>query len=156
MLELQNICYRVSTPEGELDILRDISITIPDQRLMVSPAPTAAEKPPWPRSSWAWSSPPPAAFCITAGTSPPFHHRPGASGHQLRLSAAAPVQGDHGPRSAAAGGGAGQAHQGPVLRVSDQGGPVRQRLSDREVDVSLSGGEVKRIEIATILAAGAV
>ena len=27
MLELQNICYRVSTPEGELDILRDISIT---------------------------------------------------------------------------------------------------------------------------------
>ena len=35
MLELQNICYRVSTPEGEMDILRDISITIPDQRLMV-------------------------------------------------------------------------------------------------------------------------
>ena len=32
MLELQNICYRVSTPEGEMDILRDISITIPDQR----------------------------------------------------------------------------------------------------------------------------
>lgn len=23
MLELQNICYRVSTPEGEMDILRE-------------------------------------------------------------------------------------------------------------------------------------
>ena len=29
MLELQNICYRVSTPDGEQDILKDISITIP-------------------------------------------------------------------------------------------------------------------------------
>ena len=27
MLELQNICYRVSTPDGEQDILKDISIS---------------------------------------------------------------------------------------------------------------------------------
>ena len=44
MLELQNICYRVSTPEGEMDILRDISITIPDQRLMVLPPPLGPVK----------------------------------------------------------------------------------------------------------------
>ena len=44
MLELQNICYRVSTPEGELDILRDISITIPDQRLMVFTGPNGGGK----------------------------------------------------------------------------------------------------------------
>ncbi len=40
MLELQNICYRVSSvPRGEMDILRDISITIPDQRLVVFTGP---------------------------------------------------------------------------------------------------------------------
>ena len=44
MLELQNICYRGATPEGELDILRDISITIPDQRLMVFTGPNGGGK----------------------------------------------------------------------------------------------------------------
>ena len=29
MLELKHISYRVSTPDGEQDILKDISITIP-------------------------------------------------------------------------------------------------------------------------------
>ena len=44
MLELQNICYRVSTPDGEQDILKDISITIPDHKLMVF---TGAERLGW-------------------------------------------------------------------------------------------------------------
>ena len=35
MLELIHISYRVSTPEGDMDIIKDISITIPDHRLMV-------------------------------------------------------------------------------------------------------------------------
>ena len=55
MLELQNICYRVSTPEGEMDILRDISITIPDQRLMVFTGPNGGGRetpvPIYPRSA---------------------------------------------------------------------------------------------------------
>ena len=32
MLELKHISYRVSTPEGDMDILKDISITIPDHQ----------------------------------------------------------------------------------------------------------------------------
>ena len=39
MLELQNICYRVSTPEGEQDILKNVSITIPDHKLVVFTGP---------------------------------------------------------------------------------------------------------------------
>ena len=36
MLELKNICYTVSTPEtGEQTILKDISVTIPDGKLIV-------------------------------------------------------------------------------------------------------------------------
>ena len=33
MLELQNICYRVSTPEGELDILRDIIMAADEKQI---------------------------------------------------------------------------------------------------------------------------
>mgnify|MGYP000739615551 CR=1 FL=1 len=37
MLELKNICYTVSTPEtGEQTILKDISVTIPDGKLIVN------------------------------------------------------------------------------------------------------------------------
>ena len=32
MLELKHITYTVSAPEGEQTILKDISITIPDQK----------------------------------------------------------------------------------------------------------------------------
>ena len=44
MLELQNICYRVSTPEGEQDILKNVSITIPDHKLVVFTGPNGGGK----------------------------------------------------------------------------------------------------------------
>ena len=34
MLELKHISYRVSAPEGEMDILKDIDLTIPDEKLV--------------------------------------------------------------------------------------------------------------------------
>ena len=43
MLELKHISYRVSTPEGDMDIIKDISITIPDHRLMVFTGPNAGQ-----------------------------------------------------------------------------------------------------------------
>ena len=54
MLELQHISYTVREGDSELNILKDISLTIDDHRLVVFTGPTAAAKPPWPRSSWAW------------------------------------------------------------------------------------------------------
>ena len=63
MLELQNICYRVSTPDGEQDILKNVSITIPDHKLVVFTGPNGGG-----RLSWGWCSPRPAAYCITART----------------------------------------------------------------------------------------
>ena len=44
MLELQNICYRVSTPDGEQDILKNVSITIPDHKLVVFTGPNGGGK----------------------------------------------------------------------------------------------------------------
>ena len=39
MLELKHITYTVSTPEGEQTILNDISIDIPDRKLIVFTGP---------------------------------------------------------------------------------------------------------------------
>ena len=38
------------------------------------------------------------------------------------------------------------------MRPAGHGGPVRPEYEDRAVDASLSGGESKRIELATVLA----
>ena len=44
MLELKHISYRVSAPEGEMDILKDVSLTIPDHKLVVFTGPNGGGK----------------------------------------------------------------------------------------------------------------
>ena len=44
MLELQHICYSVTTPEGVQDILKDVSIVIPDNKLVVFTGPNGGGK----------------------------------------------------------------------------------------------------------------
>ena len=69
MLELKHITYTVSTPEGEQTILNDISIDIPDRKLIVFTGPTAAARRRSPRSSWALSRRRAARSSSTARTS---------------------------------------------------------------------------------------
>ena len=54
MLELKHISYTVQEGDSTLGILNDISLSIDDHKLVVLPAPTAAARPPWLRSSWVW------------------------------------------------------------------------------------------------------
>ena len=44
MLELKNICFSVDTPEGRNDIIKDISLTIPDGQLIVLTGPNGGGK----------------------------------------------------------------------------------------------------------------
>ncbi len=44
MLELKNICYRVDTPEGTVDILNHIDLVIPDHKLVVFTGPNGGGK----------------------------------------------------------------------------------------------------------------
>ncbi len=44
MLELQHICFSVNTPEGVQHILKDVSITIPDNKLVVFTGPNGGGK----------------------------------------------------------------------------------------------------------------
>ena len=153
MLELQNICYRVSTPEGEMDILRDISITIPDQQLMVFTGPNGGGKttlakiimglvqPTSGRILYNGQDVTPLSITDRArlGISYGFQQPPrfkGITVHDLLRLAA----------------GKEKLSKDQCCAYLTKVGLCANDYLDREVDVSLSGGEVKRIEIATILA----
>ena len=152
MLELQNICYRVSTPEGEMDILRDISITIPDQRLMVFTGPNGGGKttlakiimglvqPTSGRILYNGQDVTPLSITDRArlGISYGFQQPPRFKGMKVSdlLTIAA---------------GKALSHDEACSYLTQVGLCARDYLN-RDVDTSLSGGEVKRIEIATLLA----
>ena len=104
MLELQNICYRVSTPEGEQTILDNISITIPDHTLVVFTGPNGGGKT--------------TLAKVIMGLVQPTSGRVLYNGEDVTdlsiterakrgISYGAPLQGHHCPRPAAFGGGGG-------------------------------------------------
>ena len=155
MLELQNICYRVSTPEGEMDILRDISITIPDEKLVVFTGPNGGGKTTLAKVIMGLVQPTEGQILYNGqdvtglsiterarlGISYGFQQPPrfkGITVHDLLLLAA----------------GSEKLSKDRCCQYLTKVGLCANDYLDREVDVSLSCGEVKRIEIATILARG--
>ena len=153
MLELQNICYRVSTPDGEQDILKDISITIPDHKLMVFTGPNGGGKTTLAKVIMGLVQPTSGRILYNGedvtglsitdrarrGISYGFQQPPrfkGITVHDLLLLAA----------------GQEKLSKDKCCAYLTKVGLCANDYLDREVDVSLSGGEVKRIEIATILA----
>ena len=154
MLELKNICYTVSTPEtGEQTILKDISVTIRDGKLIVFTGPNGGGKTTLAKvimglvtptsGQILWNGEDITALDITArakrGISYGFQQPPRFKGITVRdlLTIAS---------------GDSKLSKDKCCRYLTQVGLCANDYLDREVDVSLSGGEVKRIEIATILA----
>ena len=155
MLELQNICYRVSTPEGEQDILKNVSITIPDHKLVVFTGPNGGGKTTLAKVIMGLVQPTSGRVLYNGedvtdlsiterakrGISYGFQQPPrfkGITVHDLLLLAA----------------GQEKLSKDKCCKYLTQVGLCANDYLDREVDVSLSGGEVKRIEIATLLARG--
>ena len=153
MLELQNICYRVSTPEGEQDILKNVSITIPDHKLVVFTGPNGGGKTTLAKVIMGLVQPTSGRVLYNGedvtdlsiterakrGISYGFQQPPrfkGITVHDLLLLAA----------------GEDKLSKDKCCAYLTKVGLCANDYLDREVDVSLSGGEVKRIEIATLLA----
>ena len=155
MLELKHITYTVSTPEGEQTILNDISIDIPDRKLIVFTGPNGGGKTTLAKVIMGLVTPTGGQILFNGqdithlgiteraklGISYGFQQPPRFKGITVRnlLTIAS---------------GDANLSKDKCCKYLTQVGLCANDYLDREVDVSLSGGEVKRIEIATLLARG--
>ena len=153
MLELKHISYRVSAPEGEMDILKDIDLTIPDEKLVVFTGPNGGGKTTLAKLIMGLIQPTGGQIIYNGqditgldithrarlGISYGFQQPPRFKG--IRVKDLLGIASDKKVLSKA-----------EACSYLTQVGLCAKDYLDREVDTSLSGGEVKRIEIATILA----
>ena len=153
MLELKNISFSVTTPEGRNDIIKDISLTVEDGKLLVLTGPNGGGKTTLAKiimglvtptaGQIIWNGEDITNLNITErarkGISYGFQQPPRFKGIKVRdlLSIAS------GKRILP---------KTEACSYLTQVGLCANDYLDRDVDTSLSGGEVKRIEIATILA----
>ena len=153
MLELKHIHYSVTTPEGVLDILKDINLVIDDHKLVVFTGPNGGGKTTLAKIIMGLVQPTGGQILFNGqdvtnlsiteraklGISYGFQQPPrfkGITVHDLLLLSA----------------GEEKLSKDRCCQYLTKVGLCANDYLDREVDVSLSGGEVKRIEIATILA----
>ena len=153
MLELKHISYAVREGDSELGILNDISLTIDDHRLVVFTGPNGGGKTTLAKiimglvkptgGQILWNGQDITDLGITErarlGISYGFQQPPRFKGLTVRdlLTLAS---GDE------------KLSKDRCCQYLTKVGLCANDYLDREVDVSLSGGEVKRIEIASILA----
>ena len=155
MLELKNISYTVSTPEGEQTILNDISTVIPDDELVVFTGPNGGGKTTLAKVIMGLVTPTSGQILYKGqditelditerarlGISYGFQQPPRFKGITVRklLTLASGNE---------------RLSKDVCCKYLTQVGLCANDYLDREVDTSLSGGEVKRIEIASLLARG--
>jgi Fe-S cluster assembly ATP-binding protein len=153
MLELQTVSYSVRGPEGNVDILKNIDLSIPDGKLVVFTGPNGSGKTTLAKAIMGlvkidsgrvlWNGKDLTELGITEraklGISYGFQQPPRFKGLKVRDLLARASNKKLLPKSQA-------------CAYLTQVGLCSNDYLDREVDASLSGGEVKRIEIATILA----
>ena len=153
MLEIKGLTYQVQSEGEELGILNDVSLTVEDNKFVVITGPNGGGKTTLARAimgliqptggSIRWNGEDVTHKSITErarlGISSGFQQPPRFKGLRVRdlLSLAS--------------GRADLTHEEGCQYLTKVGLCAHDYI-DREVDASLSGGEVKRIEIATILA----
>ena len=156
MLELKHICYSVREDDEELHILKDISMVIEDHRLVVFTGPNGGGKTTLAKiimglalptaGQILWNGTDITHMGITEraklGISYGFQQPPRFKGITVRKLLTLASGQESLPKD-------------KCCQYLTHVGLCANDYLDREVDVSLSGGEVKRIEIATILARNA-
>lgn len=156
MLELKDLCFSASAESGTVDILKHINLTVDDGKFIVITGPNGGGKTTLAKAIMGlvtptsgqifWNGEEVTNLSITdrarRGISYGFQQPPrfkGITVHDLLLLAA----------------GQEKLSKDKCCAYLTKVGLCANDYLDREVDVSLSGGEVKRIEIASILARNA-
>ena len=152
MLNIERLSYHVDGEDGGVDILRDVTLSVADKRFIVITGPNGGGKTSLARAIMGinrptggkivWNGRDITDLSVTErarlGISYAFQQPPRFKGMKVRdlLDAAA---------------GKKMTHDDACSYLTKVGLCARDYI-DRDVDASLSGGEVKRIEIATVLA----
>ncbi len=152
MLEIKNLCVTVSDEGGTVEILKDVSLTVAERSFVAITGPNGGGKTTLARAimglvpvssgSILWNGEELSALSVTErarrGVSYGFQQPPRFKGMKVSdlLNIAS---------------GRKLGHDEACSYLTKVGLCARDYL-DRDVDASLSGGEVKRIEIATVLA----
>ena len=153
MLELKHVCYAVQEGDAQLGILNDISLTISDHKLVVFTGPNGGGKTTLAKivmglvqptsGQILWNGQDITGLSITErarlGISYGFQQPPRFKGLTVR-------------RLLTIASGNDKLSKDQCCQYLTKVGLCANDYLDREVGTSLSGGEVKRIEIATILA----
>ena len=153
MLELKNLSFEVDSDQGELDILKGIDLTVPDGTFLVVTGPNGGGKTTLAKTIMGlnrptggqllWNGTDITHMGVTErarlGISYGFQQPPRFKGLRVR-DLLALASGNR------------WLSRTEGCQYLTQVGLCAADYIDREVDASLSGGEVKRIEIASILA----
>ena len=155
MLEIKNVSFSVSENEGEKEILRDVSLTVPARKLLVITGPNGGGKSTLAKLIAGIERPTAGSIFFDgeditnkniterarAGIAFAFQHPVRFKGIRvldlLRLATGK------------------NASVAEACEMLSQVGLCAKEYINREVNDSLSGGELKRIEIATVIARGA-
>ena len=155
MLELKNVCFKVDAEGQDREIIRDISLTLPAGKLVVITGPNGGGKSTLARliagierpdsgkiffngqDITDWSVTDRARAGIAFAFQQPVRFKGIQVQDLLRLAAGRPLT------------------AADACEYLSRVGLCARDYIDREVNASLSGGELKRIEIATVLARGA-
>ena len=153
MLELKNICYSVETPDGTKDILKNVSLTI-DERFVVITGPNGSGKSTLAKII-AGIITPTSGQIILDGKDITGLNITERAKEGVSFAFQQPVRFKgitvHDLISLAAGK---DLNIGQACEYLSEVGLCARDYISREVNESLSGGELKRIEIAMILARG--
>ena len=155
MLELKKLCLTANDENGKTEILKNIDLTVGDNKFLVITGPNGGGKTSLAKAVMGimqpssgqilWNGEDVTAMSVTErarrGISYGFQQPPRFKGITVRnlLTIAS---------------GDANLSKDKCCKYLTQVGLCANDYLDREVDVSLSGGEVKRIEIATLLARG--
>ncbi len=155
MLELKNICFGVENEDSTKEIIKDVSFTVPDEKFVVITGPNGGGKSTLARLIMGIEKPRSGKIFLDGEDITALGITERAKrGISFALQQPVRFKGIHVVDLLRLASGNPKLSVGDACEYLSAVGLCARDYINREVNASLSGGEMKRIEIATVLARG--
>ena len=155
MLELKNICFGVENEDSTKEIIKDVSFTVPDEKFVVITGPNGGGKSTLARLIMGIEKPRSGQIFLDGEDITALGITERAKrGISFALQQPVRFKGIHVVDLLRLASGNPKLSVGDACEYLSAVGLCARDYINREVNASLSGGEMKRIEIATVLARG--